>query len=457
MVDAGRRAFRLTLVGTLVSALGQGLTLPYLFIYLHDVLGAPLAVAGVVLAVASVIGLGATLSRRRSTAGGSGASWSVGLIEELVQGRCSSSSIGRHLRPRPHRQGALLGATVGRQVSPRSSPRGTPFNAGLGVPGHRSARPCCRRRRSDRSTHAARGMSLWTAVLGAAIFAALPRRPPLPVHDRDRAGLRARRRAARAVGLDGRDRHHHRDRRHRQCRCLRSTTTPCGRARAARSERSRPACTPWGSESCRSSGAWRCDSSCVITVLAIKRYPSSTPRGNTGAVFDGAPSALTRRAALRDAVRATPRPLLCGAGHRCWHRRGVGRPPLTFAPAARARSEHPEGCGSARRARGRPSAQRGGSRWRARGPVPTARVSRYRSRSRLRVNASARSSSESPGPVSSTATPAVPEPRTAASVTVPPAGVALSGVLDQTVEHLPDTAGVRFGLDGRVEALEPGS
>lgn len=60
MVDAGRRAFRLTLVGTLVSALGQGLTLPYLFIYLHDVLGAPLAVAGVVLAVASVIGLGAT-------------------------------------------------------------------------------------------------------------------------------------------------------------------------------------------------------------------------------------------------------------------------------------------------------------------------------------------------------------------------------------------------------------
>ncbi|MBW4041731.1 MAG: MFS transporter [Acidobacteria bacterium] len=56
----GLRAFRLTLVGTLVSALGQGLTLPYLFIYLHDVLDAPLAVAGVVLAVASVVGLGAT-------------------------------------------------------------------------------------------------------------------------------------------------------------------------------------------------------------------------------------------------------------------------------------------------------------------------------------------------------------------------------------------------------------
>jgi MFS family permease len=58
--DAGRRAFRLTLVGTLVSALGQGMTLPYLFVYLHDVLGAPLPVAGVVLAVSSVIGLAAT-------------------------------------------------------------------------------------------------------------------------------------------------------------------------------------------------------------------------------------------------------------------------------------------------------------------------------------------------------------------------------------------------------------
>ena len=58
--EAGARAFRLTLVGTLVSALGQGLTLPYQFVYLHDVLGAPLAAAGVVVAVAAAIGLGAT-------------------------------------------------------------------------------------------------------------------------------------------------------------------------------------------------------------------------------------------------------------------------------------------------------------------------------------------------------------------------------------------------------------
>lgn len=51
------RAFRVTLAGTLVSSLGAGLTMPYLFIYLHDVLGAPLAVAGVVVAVGSALGL----------------------------------------------------------------------------------------------------------------------------------------------------------------------------------------------------------------------------------------------------------------------------------------------------------------------------------------------------------------------------------------------------------------
>lgn len=59
-MTAGRRAFRLSLVGTLVSSLGQGLTLPYLFVYLHDILGAPLIAAGVVLALGSVIGLAAS-------------------------------------------------------------------------------------------------------------------------------------------------------------------------------------------------------------------------------------------------------------------------------------------------------------------------------------------------------------------------------------------------------------
>jgi MFS family permease len=60
MLEAGRRAFRLTLVGTLVSALGQGLTLPFLFVYLHRVLGLSLPVTGVVIAVGAIAGLAAT-------------------------------------------------------------------------------------------------------------------------------------------------------------------------------------------------------------------------------------------------------------------------------------------------------------------------------------------------------------------------------------------------------------
>lgn len=59
-MEPSRRAFRLTLLGTLVSSLGQGLTLPYLFVYLHDVLGMPLPVTGVVIAAGAATGLAAT-------------------------------------------------------------------------------------------------------------------------------------------------------------------------------------------------------------------------------------------------------------------------------------------------------------------------------------------------------------------------------------------------------------
>ncbi len=59
-MEPGRRAFRLTLVGTLVSSLGQGLTLPFLFVYLHAVLGLSLPVAGVVIAAGAAAGLAAT-------------------------------------------------------------------------------------------------------------------------------------------------------------------------------------------------------------------------------------------------------------------------------------------------------------------------------------------------------------------------------------------------------------
>lgn len=60
----GRRAWRLSLAGTLISSLGGGLTLPFLLVYLHGVRHVPLAVAGVVVAVSAVVGMVAT------TAGG---------------------------------------------------------------------------------------------------------------------------------------------------------------------------------------------------------------------------------------------------------------------------------------------------------------------------------------------------------------------------------------------------
>ncbi|PRY12196.1 MFS transporter [Kineococcus rhizosphaerae] len=54
------RAFRATLVGTLVTSVGLGLTLPFTFVYFHHVLGLPLPVVGVVVAAAAVLALGAT-------------------------------------------------------------------------------------------------------------------------------------------------------------------------------------------------------------------------------------------------------------------------------------------------------------------------------------------------------------------------------------------------------------
>ena len=55
-----RRAWRLSLAGTLVSSLGTGLTMPFLLVYLHGARHVPLAVAGVVVAVSAVAGMAAT-------------------------------------------------------------------------------------------------------------------------------------------------------------------------------------------------------------------------------------------------------------------------------------------------------------------------------------------------------------------------------------------------------------
>ncbi|WFR67511.1 MFS transporter [Curtobacterium flaccumfaciens] len=57
---AARRAFRATLVGTVVTSIGQGLTLPFLFVYLNEILGVPLVTAGFIVAGAAVLVLGAS-------------------------------------------------------------------------------------------------------------------------------------------------------------------------------------------------------------------------------------------------------------------------------------------------------------------------------------------------------------------------------------------------------------
>ncbi|WP_328293755.1 MFS transporter [Kineococcus sp. NBC_00420] len=57
---ADLRAFRATLLGTLVTSVGLGLTLPFTFVYFDHVLGLALPVVGFVVAGAAVLALGAT-------------------------------------------------------------------------------------------------------------------------------------------------------------------------------------------------------------------------------------------------------------------------------------------------------------------------------------------------------------------------------------------------------------
>jgi len=55
MLRSGRRAWRFSLAGTLVSALGNGLTFPFLFVFLHGVRHLSLPFAGIIVAVGAVI------------------------------------------------------------------------------------------------------------------------------------------------------------------------------------------------------------------------------------------------------------------------------------------------------------------------------------------------------------------------------------------------------------------
>ncbi|RKR73529.1 MFS transporter [Frondihabitans australicus] len=53
-IAAGRRAWRFSLAGTMISSLGTGLTLPFLFVYLHGVRHISLPLAGTIVAVGAV-------------------------------------------------------------------------------------------------------------------------------------------------------------------------------------------------------------------------------------------------------------------------------------------------------------------------------------------------------------------------------------------------------------------
>ena len=52
-----RRGWRLVLVGTLVSSIGSGLTLPFLVVYLHSIRHMSLPLAGLVVAASGITGL----------------------------------------------------------------------------------------------------------------------------------------------------------------------------------------------------------------------------------------------------------------------------------------------------------------------------------------------------------------------------------------------------------------
>jgi RsiW-degrading membrane proteinase PrsW (M82 family) len=131
--------------------------------------GFPVTSLMIAFFVGGVLGvLGASLLEAPLTARGIGGYLLVGFIEELVKGALLVV-IGRHLRPKTARQGALLGATVGAGFAAFES-AGYAFNAGLGFRGIDLLGIL--QTEALRSVLTPLGHVLWTAVLGAAIFAA---------------------------------------------------------------------------------------------------------------------------------------------------------------------------------------------------------------------------------------------------------------------------------------------
>jgi RsiW-degrading membrane proteinase PrsW (M82 family) len=128
----------------------------------------PTASLMVAFFVGGVLGvLGASVLEAPLTAGGVGGFLLVGLIEELVKA-VLVVVLGRRLVPKTARQGALLGATVGAGFAAFES-AGYAFNAGLGARGIDLIGLV--QTEAVRSVLTPLGHVLWTAVLGAAIFA----------------------------------------------------------------------------------------------------------------------------------------------------------------------------------------------------------------------------------------------------------------------------------------------
>ena len=129
----------------------------------------PIASLMITFFVGGVLGvLGASVLEAPLNASGAGGFLFVGLIEELVKA-VLLVAMGRHLVPKTARQGALLGATVGAGFAAFES-AGYAFNAGLGSDGIDVVSLV--QTEAFRSVLTPLGHVLWTAVLGAAIFAA---------------------------------------------------------------------------------------------------------------------------------------------------------------------------------------------------------------------------------------------------------------------------------------------
>jgi RsiW-degrading membrane proteinase PrsW (M82 family) len=119
--------------------------------------------------VGGVLGvLGASLLEAPLTTGGIGGFLLVGLIEELVKAVLLVIT-GRHLVPKTARQGALLGATVGAGFAAFES-AGYAFNAAITTQG--LSLVALLQTEVLRAVLTPLGHVLWTAVFGAAIFAA---------------------------------------------------------------------------------------------------------------------------------------------------------------------------------------------------------------------------------------------------------------------------------------------